>query len=82
MATPCDSERDKTPPALGGLHGILKVEISGSITRRFFIGNIGSNHSLSRLSQIQRAIEQLHGAIKNRHVTPPLVVGLAIPMQS
>jgi hypothetical protein len=82
MATPCDSERDKTPPALGGLHGILKVELGGAISRRLFVCNVRRNHALSGLSQIQRAMEQLHGAIKNRHVTPPVVVGLAIPLQS
>jgi hypothetical protein len=64
------------------LQGILKIEISGSIARRFFVRDIGGNHPLSGFAQIQRAMEQLHGAIKNRHVMPPLVVGLAIPLQS
>jgi hypothetical protein len=50
-----------------GQQGILKIELSGAIARRFFVCDVRSDHPLSGLSQIHRAIEQLHGAIKNRH---------------
>jgi hypothetical protein len=65
-----------------GLQGILKIEIGGSIAGCFFVRDIRSNHPLSGLSQIQRALDQLHGTIKNRHEAPPLVSRLPIPVQS
>jgi hypothetical protein len=55
------------------LQRILKTQIDGSIAWRFFVRDVRSNHPLSGLSQIQRAMEQLHGAIKNRHDASPLL---------
>jgi hypothetical protein len=52
---------------MGGLQGFLKIEIRGAIARCFFVCDIRSNHPLSGLSQIQRAMDQLHGAIDERH---------------